>query len=157
MAFCMPVITNTFPPHASTVNLAKGTGSHDRIRAETKLDLVDRFVQPQLLLCIFEQIYLISARDQMRKSQTDQSESLTSIIKLLKEFLGFVAQLVVARCVGDASLLGERVEVGIANLHGDASSEFLALSQGKSEFLGHPCQRGAQAHDVDGVFGKCLL
>lgn len=63
--------------------------THEGIRAKAELDLVNRLVEPQLLLRVFKQINLIAARNQVRKPQSDQSKALPTVIQLLKKTASF--------------------------------------------------------------------
>ena len=105
------------------------SGFHHKIRpldgflAPAAADVVELLEEGDFGFGVVEEIELDIAADETTKLDADEADQRAAFIDLIKQFAGVGHQVAGLGSVGNAALLCKGVEIGIADLDGDAAGE----------------------------------
>lgn len=103
---------------------------------------------------IVKEVELDIAVDQAAEFDTDEPDELAALIDIGEEFECMCDQRAGLRGIGDASLFGKGIEVGIADLDGDTTHEAGVLTEIEGEFIYHGPQHAADKFDIEGILAE---
>ncbi len=114
--------------------------------------MIELLQEGNFLFCIVKEIELNIAVDEAAKFDADEADELAAFIDIGEEFKGVCDECAGLCGIGYAALLGKGVEVGVADLDGDATGKSCVLAEVKGEFVHH----GAE-HAADKFHIQCIL
>ena len=106
---------------------------------------------------VFKEVVRLFAIDEVAEAHADESHHHAFLVEFVEEVFAVADEDGVHGGVGDAGLHGVGIEVGVADLDGDASGEFVFAAQLEAQFFAHADEDVAQRGDVDGILLKSLF
>ena len=103
---------------------------------------------------VIEEIELDIAVDEAAEFDADEADELSTFIDIGEELKRMSDECTSLRGIRYAALLGEGVEVGIADLDGDATGEPGILTKVEGEFIHHGTQHTANKFHVKGILAE---
>src|SRR6187402_175519 len=103
---------------------------------------------------MIKKVELDIAIDEAAKLDTDEAYELPPFIDIREEFKRVGDEGARLCGIGDAALFGKGVEVGIADLDGDAAGEPGILAEVEGEFVDHGTEHAADKFDVQGILAE---